>query len=213
MSCSSCCNAAPPVSRPRPPAAWATALRAALQWALLCSALGGAAAALAMPGRPGSPDKILAAGWQADLGADRTLGEGDLRRWGMRIYHARLVGAHVPVDGSEPFALELTYYRSISRERIVDASIEEMQRLAGNAATPSLVASWRATLERCFVDVREGDQLTGVYQPGHGVRFYRGNDMLADIADDAFARAFFAIWLDPRSRDPGLRARLLGERG
>jgi hypothetical protein len=62
------------------------------------------------------------------------------------------------------------------------------------------------------VDVREGDQLTGVYLPGHGARFYIGGQLLADVEDASFARAFFSIWLDPRTRDADLRAHLLGVR-
>jgi hypothetical protein len=169
----------------------------------------------ALPGRPAAREQAVAAvaaGWRQDLGDARTLGEGDLRWWGLRIYHARLIGERLPMRDHEPFALELTYYRDISREHIVAASLEEMQRLAADTPSPEQVAAWRQTLERCFVDVHEGDRLTGVYLPGRGVRFYRGDALLADVDDDAFARAFFAIWLDPRARDTRLRARLLGAR-
>jgi len=157
-----------------------------------------------------APGPVEVNTWEEDLGTAQTLGEGDLRKWGFRIYHARLVGEHMPVQGTEPFALELTYYRSISRERIVSVSIDEMKRLRGESLTPQQLEQWRRVLERCLVDVREGDQLTGVYLPGHGVRFYHGDQLLADVEDDAFAQAFFAIWLDPRTRDTALRARLLG---
>ena len=47
--------------------------------------------------------------------------------------------------------------------------------------------------------------------PGAGVRFYVGNTLQHVVKDDAFAKAFFAIWLDPRTRNPQLRAQLLGE--
>ena len=36
--------------------------------------------------------------------------------------------------------------------------------------------------------------------------------LLGTVADPEFARAFFSIWLDPRARDPKLRARLIGLR-
>ena len=47
--------------------------------------------------------------------------------------------------------------------------------------------------------------------PGEGVRFYVGDTLQHVVKDDAFAKAFFAIWLDPRTRNPQLRAQLLGE--
>jgi len=34
--------------------------------------------------------------------------------------------------------------------------------------------------------------------------------LIGEIPDAAFSRAFFSIWLDPRTAEPGLRAALLG---
>ncbi len=216
MLSSSCSSAAPRASTR------ARCRRAAARVAAGAAWLGalslGAAPSFALSGRLAFQDPAtaavaaVAAGWREDLGPAQTLGEGDLRWWGLRIYHVRLIGERLPVQANSAFALELTYFRPFSRERIASASIEEMQRLRGDTVTPAQLAQWRQILDHCFVDVREGDQLTGVYLPGHGVRFYRGEQLLADVDDDAFARAFFAIWLDPRARDPGLRARLLGAR-
>jgi hypothetical protein len=43
------------------------------------------------------------------------------------------------------------------------------------------------------------------------VRFFRNGTPIGDIDDREFARAFFAIWLDPRTSEPELRKQLLGE--
>ncbi len=43
-------------------------------------------------------------------------------------------------------------------------------------------------------------------------RFYVNGRLQHEVADAAFADAFFAIWLDPRSRDQKLRRNLLGQR-
>ncbi len=189
----------------------ALALALSLVLAVCLYPLPAAATATSASAQP-APAPVEAGAWEDALGSAQTLGEGDLRQWGFRIYHARLVGERFPVLGTEPFALELTYYRSISRERIVSVSIDEMKRLRGDGLTAGQLDQWRQMLERCLVDVREGDQLTGVYLPGRGVRFYHGEQLLAEVEDEAFAQAFFAIWLDPRTRDSGLRARLLGAR-
>jgi len=42
------------------------------------------------------------------------------------------------------------------------------------------------------------------------MQLYDRQRMLADIDDDALARAFFDIWLNPDSRDQKLRKRLMG---
>ncbi|MNN97253.1 hypothetical protein D3C81_2163890 [compost metagenome] len=65
-------------------------------------------------------------------------------------------------------------------------------------------------MQQAFVDVRPGMRITGVYMPGQGCRFYVDGKLSRAIADPRFARAFFAIWLDPRARDQQLRQRLLG---
>jgi hypothetical protein len=58
--------------------------------------------------------------------------------------------------------------------------------------------------------VEAGDQLVGVYLPGQGARFYNRSRRLASLDDPTFAQAFFAIWLDPRTRDAALRRQLMG---
>ncbi len=65
-------------------------------------------------------------------------------------------------------------------------------------------------MRRAFVDVLPGQRITGVFLPGWGCRFYVGDQLQHEIRDPEFADAFFAIWLDPRTRDPELRQQLLG---
>jgi len=219
MSCNSCSNAATRASARKATGraaalatAWALALALSLVLAVCLYPQSSAAMVTSTSAQP-APVPPVPGGWQDALGSAQVLGEGDLSQWGLRIYHARLVGERLPTQGNEPFALELTYYRSISRERIVSVSLDEMKRLCGDALSPGQQELWRSLLERSLVDVRAGDHVTGVYLPGHGVRFYRGAQLLADVDDDGFARAFFAIWLDPRTRNADLRAHLLGASG
>ncbi len=60
-----------------------------------------------------------------------------------------------------------------------------------------------------FPDVAPGDTITGLHLSDGGARFYFRERHLGDIADAEFARRFFAIWLDPRTRAPQLRGALL----
>ena len=62
-----------------------------------------------------------------------------------------------------------------------------------------------------FPDVKKGEQLTGVNLPGVGVDFYYNDRFGGRVADPEFAVAFFSIWLDPRTREPGLREALIGQ--
>ncbi len=149
------------------------------------------------------------AGWRQVLPDAQRCGQGDFRIYGFDIYSAQLWGrcSTAPLDA--PFALQLTYHRSIGREKLVDSSLDEMKRLAGAPISDETLSHWRTLMEAAFVDVAPGDQLTGVFFPGEGVRFYADTRQTADIRDLPFAQAFFGIWLDPGTRAPALRNDLL----
>jgi hypothetical protein len=64
-------------------------------------------------------------------------------------------------------------------------------------------------MEALFPDVHEGTRISGIHLPGQGARFYLNGNPLGEIPDSEFARAFFAIWLDPRTSASSLRNSLL----
>lgn len=156
---------------------------------------------------------LLAAPAQALPEAAR--GEGDWQRWGsgemswlgFKLYRATLwVAGTAPAPPGPPLALVLEYRRAIPGERIVQASAEEMRRLGAGEAD---LARWTAAMRALFPDVAPGDTITGLHLPDGGARFYFRERHLGDIADAEFARRFFAIWLDPRTRAPAVRNALL----
>ena len=138
------------------------------------------------------------------------LGEGTLRWFGLKIYEATLWTAGGPPDFARPLRLELRYARSLRGEAIAERSEEEIARLG--FGTPAERAQWLAAMRRLFPNVAEGDALAGEHLPGRGARFFRNGQPIGELADPGFSRAFFSIWLDPRTSEPGLRAALLGTR-
>lgn len=150
------------------------------------------------------------ADWRPTIPAAQVIGSGEFSWFGLRLYSARLWSPAKPLDWAQPFALELRYHRALSRETLVEASLEEMRRLNGPTLDEATLARWSKAMLGTFVDVKPGMRITGVYLPGQGCRFYVDDVLRTEVDDSAFARAFFAIWLDPRARDPDLRARLLG---
>lgn len=151
------------------------------------------------------------ASWRNVLPDAELVGQGDLRIWGFRIYTARLWSAQQPFDSSQPFALELTYHREISREEFVDASLDEIRRTSAGQVSDSQLQAWRREMQHAFVDIKEGQRITGV-NLAEGCQFYVDGRLHHEVRDSAFAKAFFAIWFDPKTRDPGLRKQLLGSR-
>ncbi len=142
--------------------------------------------------------------------AAQPAGEARLTWFGLLIYDARLfVGPQFdPVEPErQPFALELTYARSLSGKAIAETSRDEIARLGfGNETTRR---QWFEAMLRIFPDVDAGLRIAGVNLPGRGVRFLVNGQERGSIDDAEFARAFFAIWLDPRTRSPSVREGLL----
>lgn len=182
----------------------ASALRASRR-RLLAAGAGAVAAPIAGWANPAPPELREA------LPGARLVGQGRLRFFGLAIYDARLWldGAPGPEPWQQPLALELAYARELVGEQIAERSLQEMRRV-GDVSAPQ-AERWLAQMRQLFPDVRAGDRLTGVHRPGEGARFFLNGRRLGEVADAAFARQFFAIWLSPRTSEPALRAQLLGE--
>jgi hypothetical protein len=144
------------------------------------------------------------------LGEVPLAGTGKLTWYGFHVYDAALfvapgfdlANAHV-----QPFVLELTYARRLDGKGIADASRDEIERLGFGSEAQR--ARWYGQMLKLFPNVEKGRKLAGVNVPGTGARFYFDGQFLGAIDDPAFARAFFAIWLDERTRAPQLRESLL----
>lgn len=140
----------------------------------------------------------------------RSLGTGRLTWFGLHVYDAQLF---VPREfdparpSAQPFALELQYARDLDGRAIAERSRDEIARL--KLGTEAQRARWLTEMAALFPDVKAGQRLAGIYRPGGATRFYVDGRYLGEIADPEFGRAFFAIWLDPRTSAPQLRASLL----
>ncbi|WP_382322304.1 chalcone isomerase family protein [Hydrogenophaga sp. UC242_50] len=157
-----------------------------------------------------APAPMLSAALQ-----DQTLsGSARLRYWGFDVYDARLYvapGFDIQRFEVQRFGLELSYLRGFKGADIAERSIEEMKGLA--RLDPAQAQRWQAAMSALFPEVRRGDRLTGVHVPGSGARFYVNGQWLGEIADDAFSRRFFGIWLSPRTSQPRLREALIQSLG
>ena len=150
------------------------------------------------------------------LGAPQLWGQGTLRYFGFSIYQAQLwMGQRPPEAGvswaQQPVVLSLQYQRDFKGEDIAQRSLEEMRRhplmRKGDQAT------WLAALKALMPDVRAGERLIGVYQPGQGLQLWHDGASLRELGtapDALMAQVFMGIWLDPSTSQPELRQRLLG---
>jgi hypothetical protein len=144
----------------------------------------------------------------------RLAGQGKLTWFGFHVYDAQLYAApgFEPRNwAGQPFVLELTYARKLEGKAIADASREEMQRMGLGSAAEQ--ARWQEAMRKIFPDVDKGRRIAGVNVPGKGARFYVDGVFAGSVDETTFAQAFFAIWLDERTRAPKLRESLLATPG
>ena len=145
----------------------------------------------------------------AALAPDLTAqGSGEMRFFGLAVYKGRYWAPGHRWIPRERFVLDLKYERDLSGVGIADRSLQEIERLG--IGTEAQRAKWSAAMRRIFPDVAKGDHLTGVNLPSGTVRYFHNGKPVGDIDDPVFARAFFAIWLDPKTSRPEFRRLLLG---
>lgn len=138
-------------------------------------------------------------------------GSGVLRFFGFKAYDAHLwqLPGTAEFSYARPFALDIRYDMNIKGSDIVNTSLIELSRITPTA--PEQLGRWSTLLGTIFTDVKPGDRLVGLHLPGRGVRFFLNGRLRGESTDTAFSEAFFKIWLDPATKRPELRARLLGQ--
>lgn len=142
----------------------------------------------------------------AYLTAAKLQGSGRLTWWGLHIYDASFY--RVGSLSSSEFALEMRYQKSFSGASIANRSVEEMKRIGVPDAQAVL---WGKELTAFLPNVEPGHTLTAIYTPKQGTTFYHDGKQIAQIPGAEFPKAFFGIWLDPKTSAPKLRTELLGQ--
>jgi hypothetical protein len=147
----------------------------------------------------------------AQLAPDlKVQGGGELTFFGISVYDGYYWSPTRGWSQDGPFALDLHYHRALDGEKIAERSVSEIAKLGYGTAEQRL--RWGEAMKRLFPDVRRGDRLTGVNLPGGVVRYFYNGRSIGEIADPGFARAFFGIWLDPKTSQLDFRQLLLGEK-
>jgi len=143
----------------------------------------------------------------------RLRGQANMRWFGLLLYEARLWTLDAFDSkhwADQRFALELVYARSFDGAKIAQASLELMQAQHGKVAERD--RQWLAWMQQSFPNIQAKDRLLGLHQGAkEGCRFVHNRQVRLDIPDAHFAKAFFGIWLDPRTTEPALRRSLIGE--
>ena len=133
-------------------------------------------------------------------------GTGRLNWWGLHIYDVSFYRAGAP--SSPDFAIDIRYQKSFSGVSIANRSADEMKKMG---VPDSQAALWGKELASILPNVESGQTLTAIYTPKQGTIFYHDGKRIAQIPGAEFSKAFFGIWLDPKTSIPKLRNELLGQ--
>ncbi len=136
------------------------------------------------------------------------VGEGRLTFLAWDVYDATLYAPKGKWKDTQPFALKLSYLRSVSGDDIADTSMKEIRNQGFNNEIK--LAAWHAQLKKIFPDVQEGSELIGIYNQAGETIFYNGPNQIGQVNDPEFSHLFFNIWLDTKTNVPRLRKKLLG---
>ncbi|WP_299815141.1 chalcone isomerase family protein [uncultured Roseibium sp.] len=154
---------------------------------------------------PGLADTGVAA---RALPSAQLVGKGRMTFLGFKVFDAELYAPQGSYSRSGPYALKLTYLRNFKGKAIADRSAEEIRKQGGTP--PDKLSSWTRQMTAIFPDVSAGQSITGVRTSQGSTDFYQGKRKLGTIADPDFTRSFFDIWLGGQTRNPQLRAKLVG---
>lgn len=141
---------------------------------------------------------------QSDL---QLVGQGQMKWMLFNLYYAHFYSRTGQYQvGQYPQALTLTYQKSLSRDALITATLEEWQRL-----NIKVGPGWVEQLTRIWPSVNKGDELAIRVSPSGVSTFYFNQNIIGEIKDPDFAPAFLAIWLAQSSRNPQLTQQLTGQ--
>jgi len=107
-----------------------------------------------------------------------------------------------------PFALTLRYHMDFSTDDFVSRARSEMKHVDPSLSDATL-DSYGAAMTKVFPPVKDGDEITALYEPGKPVQIFKNGSPTGSVAEAGFAAPFFGIWLSPVSSARSLRKKLL----
>jgi hypothetical protein len=146
----------------------------------------------------------------------QVVGEAQLSWLFFDVYRSQLLAPQGIYEVSEdisphPIALRIQYQRDISRQQLLDATLDQWRKMGVDKATRN---QWIAKLYDIFPSVSDGQQLIYVSEGSSGKFYYLTNQkplqLVGSIDDESLNDAFLGIWLAPNSQYPKLRAQLIG---
>ncbi len=105
------------------------------------------------------------------IAADQPIGCGTFKWMLEEIYRIKLWSTAQPFDMAEPYALSITYNRSLDARQIAEKSLELMGKLAPGSEA-ELSEKYQPALITALHDVQRGDRITALFTPPETTTFF-----------------------------------------
>jgi len=135
------------------------------------------------------------------------VGEGKFTYYLWDVYKATLYAPQGNWKNEPPYALQLTYLRDLSGQKIAERSTKEMRKQGG--LEEAQLNEWDKKMKSFFPDVEEDDTLTGVATKAGHTEFFFNGESIGSVEDTLFTERFFGIWLSEKTSEPEFRDKLL----
>ncbi len=139
-------------------------------------------------------------------------GTGALRRFGIKGCDVTLfVGVRVRRDqvlDNVPKALELNYVHALRSDQFARAAVKTLRRNFSDDEI-EVVAEGIERMHALYQNVSKGDHYTLAYIPARGTTLSLNGKLLGTVPGEAFARAYFSIWLGAKPIGTKCRDRML----
>lgn len=133
------------------------------------------------------------------------IGEGRLIYWGFKLYDAQLFASKESQGG---YALNLHYLRQFEAQALYLQTLEEMEKMGVSKQKRAL---WDPQLSKAFKTVNKGDSITAIKKSRDLTQLFHNGQFMSEIRGEELSKAFFGIWLHPRTSVPKLRQSLLAD--
>ncbi|MGB9154445.1 MAG: chalcone isomerase family protein [Alphaproteobacteria bacterium] len=139
----------------------------------------------------------------------KAVGEGTYKKFGFSIYHAVLWAPDGMWNPDKPYALELHYLRSLSKDTLADATVDNIRD--ENTTDEDTMTRWAAGIKRVMPAVQDGDVMIGLIIPNKEGFLFMNGVQIGKTYDNALSKAFLNIWLG-EDADEDLKNELLSRK-
>ena len=138
----------------------------------------------------------------------KTVGKAEMRWLLFPLYQIELKTPDGRYQANRyPQVLDIMYRRTIEKQHLLTATNQQWQRLGLPQAKRE---QWIAQLNKVWPSVKAGDTLSFQLNADGKNTFVHNGRNIGGVSDTQFGESFLAIWLSPKTSQPGIRQRLIG---